>query len=72
MSSLVKPCFLYYIYSVRAKTRPGEVVCIVGDAEELGKWNPQAAIYMRRQTKRISPSEEDVTQSCFEECSEDG
>ena len=62
---------LPYIFSVRAKTRQGEMVCIVGDADELGKWSPQGAVHLRRETKRISPHQEDVMQS-FEECSEDG
>ena len=56
---------------MRAKTRPGEMVCIVGDADELGKWSPQGAVHLRRETRRISPHQEDVMQS-FEECSEDG
>ena len=59
------------IFSVRAKTRPGEIVCLVGDSEELGKWNPQKAVQMRRETKQQT-SKEDLQESCFEECSENG
>ena len=60
-----------FIFSVRAKTRPGEVVYLVGNSEELGKWNPQRAVQMRRETKRQT-SQEDIHESCFEECSENG
>ena len=59
------------IVSVRAKTRPGEVVYLVGNSEELGRWNPQQAVQMRRETKQQT-SLEDIHDSCFEECSENG
>ncbi|XP_053380173.1 uncharacterized protein LOC128548765 [Mercenaria mercenaria] len=58
-------------FRVRAKTRPGETVCIVGDSPKLGQWDPHHAVTMRRETKKHVPSDKDFTE-WFEECSEDG
>ncbi|KAL4218935.1 Glycerophosphocholine phosphodiesterase gpcpd1 [Mactra antiquata] len=58
-------------FRVRAKTRPGETVCIVGDSNKLGDWNPHKAVIMRRETTKHKPSDKDDSE-CFEECSEDG
>ncbi|KAL3872266.1 hypothetical protein ACJMK2_040200 [Sinanodonta woodiana] len=33
-------------FQVKAVTRQGEVVCITGDCEQLGKWDPHKAIVM--------------------------
>ncbi len=30
-------------FSVKAETKLGEVVCIVGDCQELGNWDPHKA-----------------------------
>lgn len=58
-------------FRVRAKTRPGETVCLVGDSPRLGQWDPHHAVIMSRQTKKHIPSDKDAAE-CFAECSEDG
>ncbi|XP_052788976.1 glycerophosphocholine phosphodiesterase GPCPD1-like isoform X2 [Mya arenaria] len=56
-------------FRVRAKTRPGETVCLVGDSPELGTWDPHRAIILRQETKKLIHTD---SEACFEECSEDG
>ena len=36
-------------FSVRAPTRPGEVVCLTGNVSELGAWKPEAVVRMESQ-----------------------
>ena len=35
-------------FCVNADTEPGETVCIVGDCEKLGNWNPHHAVNLKR------------------------
>jgi hypothetical protein len=58
-------------FSVRAKTRPGESLCIVGDSAMLGQWDPHNAVVMSRQTKKYVLPDKNYAE-CFEEFSEDG
>ncbi|XP_060606991.1 glycerophosphocholine phosphodiesterase GPCPD1-like [Ruditapes philippinarum] len=58
-------------FSVRAKTQPGESLCIVGDSAMLGQWDPHNAVVMSRQTKKYVLPDKNYAE-CFEEFSEDG
>lgn len=37
-----------WTFSVKAGTRKGEVVCVTGDCEALGRWSPANAVQMAR------------------------
>lgn len=35
-------------FCMRADTHPGETVCIIGDCDMLGNWNPHRAVKLTR------------------------
>jgi len=37
------------MFRLRAKTNPGEVLCVVGDCAQLGSWRPQHAKVLKRE-----------------------
>ncbi|XP_053380128.1 glycerophosphocholine phosphodiesterase GPCPD1-like [Mercenaria mercenaria] len=40
------------LFNVRADTCAGEVVCVTGDCDELGNWDPDQAVKLRRQADK--------------------
>lgn len=39
-------------FEFRTTTRPGEEVIVVGEAEELGAWNPTKGVLMKTDEER--------------------
>lgn len=50
---VILPMLCEVKFRVQAKTGPGEVVCLVGSSAELGEWNPNNAIVMTKETKKV-------------------
>lgn len=40
------------LFRVRADTNLGEVVCVTGDCDELGTWDPDKAVKLRREADK--------------------
>ena len=46
---MLKSVTYQVLFNVEAETGPGEVVCVTGDCDELGNWDPDKAVKLQKQ-----------------------